>query len=168
MSDLPPQEDVQGTHLALLAIEAWGRRPDTLLCLQLRQLHPDLQWISDIYAVHTLGQWLSDGNSSHVRYNKFFVLEHIPMLDEVPKATWDHAKDQLINCINSPRDPGDGSILLADTVYGAVAIGRYVKMYRYNRAERTVIPWNQADKEYHIKRQCATVHNILKQIKDHH
>lgn len=129
---------------------------------------PYLQWISDIYTIHTPGQWLPDGNGSHVRCSKFFVLEHIPMLDEVPNATWDHAKDQLINCVNSPRDTGDGSILSADTVYGAVVIGRYVTLYRYNRTERTVIPWNQADKEYHIKRQCATVQNTLKQIKDGH
>jgi len=129
---------------------------------------PFFKWVSDIHASHTVRQHVPNGNDSYVKYNKFFVIESRSTQNKVSNTMWTHAKDQLITCINSARDTGNTSIPLADTVYGAVAIGHYVKMYRYNRHERTVTPCNEEDREYHVRRQCATIHNILQQIKDSH
>lgn len=99
----------------------------------------------------------------------FFIVEIKGSDGESQKPTWTLARGQL-NDYLSGMAPEDGR-----AVYGVIAVGRWVKFYRYSREISGQPPgtvplhtFNHNNEAYHIRRQCATIQANLDFIRDHH
>lgn len=52
-------------------------------------------------------------------------------------------------------------------LYGAVAIGRYVRFYRWDVQGKATLPMTESGIPFHIGRQCVTVQRLLDDVEKH-
>ena len=104
--------------------------------------------------------WSPDG----VRLINSLYLEYkAPKWAERP-ASWARAKVQLTNYITALHAVPQG----VGGIYGAVAIGLWIRFYRSDRNTQSLTPLVTGDPRYHVVRECQNVEACVAHIEANH
>lgn len=101
-----------------------------------------------------------------VREYHFCIVQCKRLSAEGQTSVWNEARSQLRRYLPNLKPKNR-----AHPVYGAVAVGRWVEFYRYNRravAGQDPLELFESTGKLHIARQCGTIDGILNDIKADH
>jgi hypothetical protein len=98
----------------------------------------------------------------------FFTVQCKPACHETSNEVWSTGARELgghlYNAVGQRQGPD------RTPAYGALAVGRYVKFFRYDYDEGTVMGWyaHASGGPYHVARDCLLVQNALDEIRNNH
>jgi hypothetical protein len=122
----------------------------------------------DILTTH----WMARQPGQQPREIKFFVVECKSAIQQSQTSAWTQARAQTLGYLQSvSQSTQHHPNQRATALYGAVAIGNFVRIYRYDPIARDLrdVSSSARDGNYlHVGRQCSTVDRTLSAIKSSH